>query len=374
MPSDRVDDDPAGTVKQNHLRRIGQRLLDGKPFLPPGPWYHKALWQKIAWRFETGTWPSAPLKKMAPRSRSLKSKWTLLGVLLALTVCVIWIIALGRQKDSDEAPSIAAQTRNAKEPTPSPPNKPKTPRAAPSKPRRVSEQRQPSDSPDRTAEDPHGASDEDENAHDPPAQAPATEVIEVAPQEPAEWEHPVEQEPDDPVQVNDETPPTAELPDYQPPEPETVPHNPPSEPPETPLLPAQVTVTTRRDFSLRPPAIVGLKPVTSGAGGKPVPLWFRNRFRIACETVGEFQDGLESHPIEIPETEYRAIHHSPTLFPLPVLFKVLPPRDELFDERAETLAATEWHRIGALEEKTQYTIRLELGPEEIEQIRALADP
>jgi hypothetical protein len=66
MSPDIFKDDARGTGKLEILRKIGPRLLDGKKLLPPGNWLHQALWQKVLWYFETGTWSTAPLKRMRP--------------------------------------------------------------------------------------------------------------------------------------------------------------------------------------------------------------------------------------------------------------------------------------------------------------------
>ena len=94
MPAETLQDDRRGTRKQDCLRRIGQHLLGGKRLLPSGIWQHEALWQKITWFFEVGKWPSAPLRKMCPKSRSFKSGWIIGGSILGALLVVVAIGAL----------------------------------------------------------------------------------------------------------------------------------------------------------------------------------------------------------------------------------------------------------------------------------------
>lgn len=94
LPRDSVEDDRAGTIKRNCLRQIGRQLLGGKELLPSGSWRHQALWQKIAWRFEHGNWPTIPLERLRPKSQHAPWRWVGLGVaagiLLLLAAASLW--------------------------------------------------------------------------------------------------------------------------------------------------------------------------------------------------------------------------------------------------------------------------------------------
>jgi hypothetical protein len=91
MPPDRVDDDREGSQKQACLRRIAPALLDGNALLPGGVWQHDALWQKIGWYFHHRQWPSAPLRKMCPKSRSPGPGWIALCAIVAVVATVVVI-------------------------------------------------------------------------------------------------------------------------------------------------------------------------------------------------------------------------------------------------------------------------------------------
>ena len=104
MPPDRFPDDRRGTRKQEVLRKIGPRVLGGKKLLPPGPWQHAALWQKILWHFETGEWPSAPLAKMRRRSASSARTRVVVGAVVALglvgSVLGFWVLPKLSQRET----------------------------------------------------------------------------------------------------------------------------------------------------------------------------------------------------------------------------------------------------------------------------------
>ena len=64
LPAKVFEDDLIGTRKQECLRRIGRSLLGGQRLLPGGRRENAALWQKVAWFFQSGQWPKASLSKM----------------------------------------------------------------------------------------------------------------------------------------------------------------------------------------------------------------------------------------------------------------------------------------------------------------------
>jgi len=94
MPPSRLDDDLQGSQKQTWLRQIALGLLGGKALLPGGVWQHDALWQKIAWYFRHRQWPTAPLRRMRPKSRSLGPGWILLCTIVTVAAVVGAIGAL----------------------------------------------------------------------------------------------------------------------------------------------------------------------------------------------------------------------------------------------------------------------------------------
>jgi len=94
MPPNRMDDDLQGSQKQTCLRQMAPALLGGRALLPKGVWQHDALWQKIGWYFQHREWPSAPLRKMRRKSRSLGPGWILLCAVVAVVAIGVAIGAL----------------------------------------------------------------------------------------------------------------------------------------------------------------------------------------------------------------------------------------------------------------------------------------
>lgn len=50
--------------KQEVLAQLGDLLLGGKRLLPPGPWEHASLWERISQQFRDHFWSMDPLKKI----------------------------------------------------------------------------------------------------------------------------------------------------------------------------------------------------------------------------------------------------------------------------------------------------------------------
>ncbi|MFH1264207.1 MAG: hypothetical protein ABIK89_00660, partial [Planctomycetota bacterium] len=101
MPRKRFDDDREGNRKQEHLRQLGRRLSGGRPLLPLGIWQYDALWQKVTWYFQNGTWPEASLAQMCRRPWLLKPSWRLVGAVVAVVLVVAAILAF-RSFDADK--------------------------------------------------------------------------------------------------------------------------------------------------------------------------------------------------------------------------------------------------------------------------------
>ena len=105
MPAELLNDDRQGSVKQERLRAIGRQLAEGDEFLPASEWQNEAIWKKIGWRIEMGSWPSAPLRKLARGPADRRRMWIAAaiaaGVVLA-TLGVIGLATVGLDSDDSE--------------------------------------------------------------------------------------------------------------------------------------------------------------------------------------------------------------------------------------------------------------------------------
>ncbi|MGQ9574981.1 MAG: GAP1-N2 domain-containing protein [Thermoguttaceae bacterium] len=112
LSADILDAEYPWTQKRDMLLRIAQEVLGGTPLLPPGPWEHEALLQRIGLQFQQHRWPMEPLRKEAlakkepprtlvgPEVKSLEttSGWLFVGVLVvvvAATAVLGWGIYKG---------------------------------------------------------------------------------------------------------------------------------------------------------------------------------------------------------------------------------------------------------------------------------------
>lgn len=113
MPRAVVDDDKQGSRKQESLRRIGRALLQGNALLGGDAWQFAALWQKVAWFFEMGIWPSVPLARMRPKSWKRSALWVGSGAAALLIVLLLFgALRPDRNRPTDaviEPKSAAAQ-------------------------------------------------------------------------------------------------------------------------------------------------------------------------------------------------------------------------------------------------------------------------
>lgn len=94
MPTDLLEDDRQGSAKQERLRAIGRKLAGDDEFLPTRQWQNEALWKKIGWRIEMGSWPSAPLHKLAKGPADRKQMWIAAAVAAAVLLAVLGVIGL----------------------------------------------------------------------------------------------------------------------------------------------------------------------------------------------------------------------------------------------------------------------------------------
>lgn len=93
MPPSEFPDDARSTRKQECLRTIGAQLLSGRALLPESEWRNQALWKKVCWRFEMGSWPSIPLRKLA-FGNDPNRFWIGAGIAAAVLLGVLVIIGL----------------------------------------------------------------------------------------------------------------------------------------------------------------------------------------------------------------------------------------------------------------------------------------
>ena len=93
MPPSEFPDDARSTRKQECLRTIGAQLLAGRALLPESEWHNQALWKKVCWRFEMGSWPSIPLRKLA-FGNDPNRFWIGAGIAAAVLLGVLVIIGL----------------------------------------------------------------------------------------------------------------------------------------------------------------------------------------------------------------------------------------------------------------------------------------
>ncbi|MHB8901460.1 MAG: hypothetical protein ACYC6Y_22140, partial [Thermoguttaceae bacterium] len=94
MPAALVEDDRQGSVKQECLRQIARHLEGGGELLPVGQWQNEALWKKIRWRMEMGSWPSIPLRKLVGRPGEQKQVWIALAIAAAVVLAAVAVIGL----------------------------------------------------------------------------------------------------------------------------------------------------------------------------------------------------------------------------------------------------------------------------------------
>ncbi len=94
LPAEVLEDDRQGSVKQERLRTIGKMLAGGDDFLPPSQWQYEALWKKIGWRIEMGSWPSAPLRKLVRGPADRKRMWIAVTIAAVVVVAVLGVIGL----------------------------------------------------------------------------------------------------------------------------------------------------------------------------------------------------------------------------------------------------------------------------------------
>jgi hypothetical protein len=109
LPRDRFEDDRTGSNKRRCLERLGPHLLAGKPLLPRNRWQFAAIWQKVAWRFEQGVWPSAPLWKLRPKSKLPVPPWLLLGILVVLALLTVALVVVNRSTGPQEAAAVSGK-------------------------------------------------------------------------------------------------------------------------------------------------------------------------------------------------------------------------------------------------------------------------
>ena len=94
MPATLVEDDRQGRAKQDCLRAIGRQMLEGKEFLPPAQWQNEALWKKVGWRMEMGSWPTMALRKLSRTPEAQKRMWIAVSVAAAVVLGVLAVIGM----------------------------------------------------------------------------------------------------------------------------------------------------------------------------------------------------------------------------------------------------------------------------------------
>ena len=109
LPRDRFEDDRTGGNKRKCLERVGSHLLAGKKLLPRDRWQFAALWQKVAWHFERGTWPSAPLWKLRPKRKLPVPLWLLLSTLVVLVLLVVAFVLVSRPTGPQETAAVSGK-------------------------------------------------------------------------------------------------------------------------------------------------------------------------------------------------------------------------------------------------------------------------
>lgn len=153
MPAELLEDDRQGSVKQERLRAIGKKLAGGEDFLPPSLWQYEALWKKVGWRIEMGSWPSAPLRKLARGPADQRQMWIAVAIAAVVVVAVLGVIGLatfgtgpGDSKDLVVERS-ETQTRQETESVPDP-----SPTSDPTPSNDLSDEAMPADVPEGSTE------------------------------------------------------------------------------------------------------------------------------------------------------------------------------------------------------------------------------
>ena len=129
MPASLLEDDRQGSAKQERLRAIGRQLAGGEPFLPPNLWQNEAIWKKISWRIEMGSWPSAPLHKMAGGTADRRQMWIAVAIAATVVVGVLGVIGLATIGTGPNEPNqLVVERGKARDPSepPSANNEPQT--------------------------------------------------------------------------------------------------------------------------------------------------------------------------------------------------------------------------------------------------------
>ena len=115
MPPDLLPDDRQGSVKLERLRAIGRVLAGDEEFLPTRQWQNEAIWKKIGWRIEMGSWSSAPLHKMAKGPANRKQMWIAAAVAAAVLFAVLGVIGLATVGTGGTSQSLVVEHGDAQE-------------------------------------------------------------------------------------------------------------------------------------------------------------------------------------------------------------------------------------------------------------------
>lgn len=122
MPATLVQDDRQGRAKQDCLRAIGRHTLEGKEFLPSAQWQNEALWKKVGWRMEMGSWPTMALRKFSRTPETQKRMWIAVSVAATVVLGVLAVIGMANvgtsPSPSTELAIEPGSQRKKKQPAP----------------------------------------------------------------------------------------------------------------------------------------------------------------------------------------------------------------------------------------------------------------
>ena len=131
-----------------------------------------------------------------------------------------------------------------------------------------------------------------------------------------------------------------------------------------------IKVERKPAVELNSPTIARVGAVV-GAQGKPLPLWLRNDVLLNCVIVEQNQRGFvkpkELQDVTAPKTTLVLEGTSAVR----IQFKFYHRFGDPFFPEYRLLAETPWHVIEPIEANSEYTIKLELGGKQMDQLREL---
>ena len=333
MPAEALDDDRQGNAKQKFLRAIGRQLGEGNEFLPTSQWQYEALWKKVGWRIEMGSWPSAPLRKLARGPADRQRIWIAAAVATVVLAGVLGIIALATTgTDAGASQGLVVERADSLETSEAEPTSGVSLATGPPEKDALSDgalsTQLLSDGDERTAEDPD---------------APDPVVFRRTPPEEGASER--QEAPSDPV------------------------------PSEQPIVPVQGTFAANMTpvAELKPPSVALIGLQVRGVDGKTLPDWLLAHYTIGA-VVQEQNDVRAARYIDFPDL---AAEDEAELFDgvqkVLVQFRfVRKATSPAMEPDGITATSYSWAEV-PIEPAHRYDIRFALAPSAITELKRLGE-